>query len=209
MTNSSSSTCTASAIGNPSISGQTLAWFNLPIVPAGSTCTLTYQATIPNTAGSYTNSVTSKIGSTQIDTTLLTTDNAPGTATVTVGTPAITLSKSDGGATTTPGSTVAYALGYQNTGTLALTGVTLSETVPANTTFNAAGSTATWSCANGAAAGTTCTYTVGNLAVGASGSVNFAVTVNSSVPAGTTQISNAASVTSTQGPARPPPTPRR
>jgi uncharacterized repeat protein (TIGR01451 family) len=78
-----------------------------------------------------------------------------------------------------------------------------SSSVPANTTFNAAGSTATWSCANGAAAGTPCTYTVGNLAAGAIGSVNFAVAVNSSVPAGTTQINNAANVTSAQGAGAP------
>jgi uncharacterized repeat protein (TIGR01451 family) len=157
---------------------------------ANSTLTLVYTASIPNSSGSYTNSATAAVGSSSI---------GPSTATATVGNPAITLTKSDGNTTTTPSGTVVYALGYNNTGSLNLTGVTLSETVPANTTFKAASSTAGWSCADGAAAGTTCTYTVGSVATGATGSVNFAVAVNSGVPAGTTQISNSASVSSTQG----------
>jgi len=48
---------------------------------------------------------------------------------------------------------VIYTLSYQNTGNIALTGITLNEQVPANTTFRTTGSTAGWSCANGAAAG--------------------------------------------------------
>ena len=94
----------------------------------------------------------------------------------------------------TPGSTIVYALDYQNTGNIDLTGVTLNETVPANSSFNAAAGTAGWSCVQGAPAGTSRTLTIGNLAGGASSTANFAITVDNPVPAGVTQISNSASV---------------
>jgi uncharacterized repeat protein (TIGR01451 family) len=71
--------------GNISISGQTLTFSGLYTVPAGGTSTLTYQATIPGTNGTYVNSVIGKLGSVQVDTTTNTTDNAPAKATVSVG----------------------------------------------------------------------------------------------------------------------------
>ncbi len=66
--------------------------------------------------------------------------------------PDLTLTKSDGGATVAPGGTVAYTLSYANAGNQNAIGVSLAETVPADTTFNAGASTAGWSCANGAPA---------------------------------------------------------
>lgn len=60
--------------------------------------------------------------------------------------PELSVTKNDGGATTIPGGTVAYTLNYANNGNQGATGVTLSETVPANATFNAGASTAGWSC---------------------------------------------------------------
>ena len=108
--------------------------------------------------------------------------------------PALSLSKSDGGTTITPGGTVAYTLSYQNTGNIGLTGVTLTETVPANTTFRSLGSTAGWSCAEGAVAGTTCTLNIGSLAGSAAGTATFVVRVVTPVSAGTTQIVNSATI---------------
>ncbi len=106
----------------------------------------------------------------------------------------MTITKTDGGVSTTAGGVITYTLSYSNVGTQDATGVTISETVPANSTFNAGASTGTWSCADGAAAGTTCTFNVGSLAVGASGSVIFAVTVNTPLPAGVDQIDNTATI---------------
>ncbi len=60
--------------------------------------------------------------------------------------PDLTLTKTDGGVTVDAGGTVAYTLGYTNAGNQGATGVVLTETVPANTTFNAGASTAGWSC---------------------------------------------------------------
>ncbi|MCS6879953.1 MAG: isopeptide-forming domain-containing fimbrial protein, partial [Chloroflexaceae bacterium] len=104
------------------------------------------------------------------------------------------LTKSDGGASAEPGAAITFILSYRNVGNQDATGVVLTETVPANTSFDATASTAGWSCANGAPAGTVCTFTVGSLAAGASGSVNFVVRVNNPLPAGVTEVANAARV---------------
>jgi uncharacterized repeat protein (TIGR01451 family) len=72
-------------ISDPKVSGQTLTFLGLFTIPSGGTRTLTYQATLPNTIGSYTNQAVGHVGTTQIDTTLSTTDNAPATANVSVG----------------------------------------------------------------------------------------------------------------------------
>ncbi len=124
------------------------------------------------------------------------TDTTPVTAA-----PDLTVSKSDGGATTVPGGTVAYTINYGNVGNQGATGVVLTETIPANSTFNAGGSTAGWSCG-----ASTCTFTVGSLNAGASGSVTFAVTVVNPVPAGVTQLSNTVSIAD-NGQNGPDPTP--
>ncbi len=115
-------------------------------------------------------------------------------ADVTVTAPNLTLSKDDGGVSSGAGQVIVYHLSYSNTGNSEATGVTLTETVPANTTFDAANSTAGWSCADGAAAGTTCTFSVGTVAAGANGTVDFAVRVNNPLPAGVAQVSNSASI---------------
>ncbi|MCX7789973.1 MAG: isopeptide-forming domain-containing fimbrial protein [Chloroflexaceae bacterium] len=108
--------------------------------------------------------------------------------------PDLELTKSDGGASAEPGGTITFILSYRNVGNQDATGVTLTETVPANTSFNATASTAGWSCAPDGSAGSTCTFTVGNLAAGASGSVNFVVRVNNPLPAGVTEVVNAARI---------------
>src|SRR5690606_39364042 len=97
--------------------------------------------------------------------------------------PAVAGTTGDGGVRTTPGGTVAYTFSYANEGNVAATGVVLSETVPANSTFNAGASTAGWVCVPDGNAGSTCTLPVGNLAAGANGSAAFAVTVASPLPA--------------------------
>ena len=60
--------------------------------------------------------------------------------------PDLTVVKSDGGASVAPGGTVVYTLFYDNNGNQGATGVVLTETVPANTTFNAGASSAGWTC---------------------------------------------------------------
>jgi uncharacterized repeat protein (TIGR01451 family) len=93
-----------------------------------------------------------------------------------------------------PGDTIVYTLHYANNGDQAATGVVLSETVPANTTFNLAASDSGWSCADGAGPGTTCTLAVGTVNAGTDGSTIFAVKLNEAIAASVVQIVNTASI---------------
>lgn len=103
----------------------------------------------------------------------------------------VAIGKTDQGISTFPGGVIPYTLTYSNTEQIDATGTIITETVPLYTTFNAAASAPTqWNCADGSAAGTICTTAIGLLPVGASGSVNFAVTVLDDVPANITQIDN-------------------
>ena len=92
--------------------------------------------------------------------------------------PDIELIKTDGDILIGQGLPLVYTLSYSNTGTIDLTDVTITETVPENTTFDADGSTPGWSCADGSEAGTTCELSIGDLATGASGSVEFGLIVD-------------------------------
>ena len=79
-----SSTFNGAAISDPNSSSSVLTWSGLFSIPAGTTKSLTFRATVPNVPGTYTNSVIGLIGNVQIDTTLTTTDNFPATITVAV-----------------------------------------------------------------------------------------------------------------------------
>jgi len=104
------------------------------------------------------------------------------------------IEKDDGGITSTAGGVIQYTLTYTNLGNSDSSGVTITEIVPDNTVFNAGESTSGWSCPDGSPAGTVCTYTVGGLPAGGSGSIIFAVSVNNPLPSGVIQIDNAASI---------------
>jgi hypothetical protein len=85
-------------------------------------------------------------------------------------------------------------LGFSNASGQAASGVTITETVPANTAFNPGASSVGWACAPNNYEGSTCTYNVGGLAVSASGNTTFAVTVVSPLSLGVVEISNTASI---------------
>ena len=116
-------------------------------------------------------------------------DNTPVTAA-----PDLTIVKDDGGASAVAGGTIAWTLNFANVGDQGATGVELSDTVPANTTFNAGASTAGWSCVPDNSAGSVCTLAIGALAAGGNGSATFAVTVDSELPAGVEEIVNSGAV---------------
>jgi uncharacterized repeat protein (TIGR01451 family) len=121
--------------------------------------------------------------------------------------PDLSIVKSDGGASTTPGGTVVYSLSYRNDGDQGATGVTLTDVVPAETTFDPTGSTAGWSCTPDNSAGSTCSLPVGAVGGGgAAGSANFAVTVDAVVTPGVTEITNTATIAD-DGANGPDPTP--
>ncbi len=87
--------------------------------------------------------------------------------------PDLMILKDDGGVSTEPGGVVVYTLDYANVGDQDATGVTISDTVPTYTSFNPGASTTGWSCLPSIQAGSICTLDVGDLAAGASGSVEL------------------------------------
>jgi uncharacterized repeat protein (TIGR01451 family)/fimbrial isopeptide formation D2 family protein len=172
----------------------TLLWAGSFTIPAGQSRDLTYQVAIPNTDGTYTNSAVAHINGVQIDTTLITTDNAPATVNVTVGTPPdLTLTKSDGGNSFAAGSTGTYNLTVSNSGIGATTGqITVTDSLPTglsvpNGTLALSGTNAAnWSCS----ASSNIIACTSNTAIAASGSSTFGfnVTVANNAPASVTNI---------------------
>jgi uncharacterized repeat protein (TIGR01451 family) len=190
----------------------TAGWACSPDGNAGSTCTLavgalaagggdstaTFAVTVtdPLPAGVSQISNTASIADDGVNGTDPTPGNNSGSDTTPVtGAVDLSITKSDGGASVAPGGTVSYTLTYANAGNRGATGVVLTETVPANSTFNSGASTAGWACAPDGNAGSTCTLAAGSLAAGSGDqTATFAVTVINPVPAGVTQISNTASI---------------
>jgi len=98
-------------------------------------------------------------------------------------------------ASATPGSTLTYTISVVNTGSSGATGVVVSDTIPANTTY--VGGSITGPGAN-AAGNPNLVWNVGNVGAGATINLTYQVIVNNPVPAGTTSITNTASITSNQ-----------
>ncbi len=103
----------------------------------------------------------------------------------------VELSKSDAGVTAEAGDTITYTLSYVNTGDGAATGVWITETVPANTTFNATASSAGWTAVDA----DTYTFSIGSLAPAEADMVYFAVDVDSDIATTVTSIDNMAYIT--------------
>ena len=120
-------------------------------------------------------------------------DNSSTAPTTLTAAPDLSIVKT-GPAVITPGSVAVYQEAYANTGDQEATGVIITEIVPQYTTFEATQSTSGWVCASGGTAGSACTFTVGSLAAGAAGVVDFAVTVDAVLPAGVTEIVNTATI---------------
>jgi uncharacterized repeat protein (TIGR01451 family) len=92
------------------------------------------------------------------------------------------LTVSDGTPSTAKGATISYKLTYANRGADSATGVVLTATVPANTTFDPTASASGWQ-----RVGTSSTYalTIPELKTGQEASVPFVVKVSTTVPVGT------------------------
>jgi uncharacterized repeat protein (TIGR01451 family) len=117
-------------------------------------------------------------------------DTATFTTIVSPSTTSVTISKSDSPDPVAAGSNITYTITVTNNGTQGLTGVSVSDVVPANTTFVSAS-------APGANSGGTVTWAIGNLAAAASQSLTLVVSVGAGVLNGTV-ISNTASVVSNE-----------
>src|SRR5439155_764372 len=92
--------------------------------------------------------------------------------------PVLNISKTDAPDPVAPGSNVTYTISYSNTGNMNATGVVITDTVPANTSFVSA-------TGGGTLAAGVVTWNIGALAAGASTSVQLVVQVATPLPNGT------------------------
>ena len=106
--------------------------------------------------------------------------------------PDLAISKSDAGITTNAGGSIVYTIDFENVGDQDATGVVITETLPANTSFDSVASDSGWT--ETAPGSGVFVYTVGDLAATESGSATFAVTVVNTLPGGLTQIDNSVTV---------------
>ncbi|PYT16814.1 MAG: hypothetical protein DMF51_03810, partial [Acidobacteria bacterium] len=105
--------------------------------------------------------------------------------------PVLTVSATDAPDPVAAGGTITYTLSYSNSGNSGATGVILSDTVPANTTFvSAAG--------GGSLAAGVVTWSIGSVAAGTSGSVTLTLRVNTPLANGTVITNSAFSIDSVE-----------
>jgi len=202
-------TVPANTVFNPVLS--TAGWNCLPDNNPGSVCTFTIGALAGNGAsGSVDFAVTIDsplaAGATEVLNTVSIADDAGNGADPTPGNnsddddtpinaaPDFVIGKTDGGISSGPGQTVVYSITYDNVGNQNATGVVITETVPANTTFDAGSSTVGWACLPDANAGSICTFTVGNLAVGGGSVIDFAIIVDDPLPTNVKTVVNTVSI---------------
>jgi LPXTG-site transpeptidase (sortase) family protein len=133
-------------------------------------------------------------------------DNADTEITPIDAAPDLTITKDDGLDIVSPGTTLTFAMTVQNVGDQDATGVEVSDTIPANTTFDAASSTSGWACVPDDTPGSVCTYTIGDFASGASQNLVFTLVVDGTLDASVTQIANTVDVAD-DGANGPEPTP--
>jgi uncharacterized repeat protein (TIGR01451 family) len=154
------------AFADPSINGRVLTWAGTFLIPAGSSRDFVYNVSVPAARGSYVNSAVGFVESTQIDTTLNTSDNAPAQATVTVASADVAVTKT-GPASTGANTTFSYTINYVNNGPDAAANVIVKDTLPGAVTFLSAsnggtlsGGVVTWPAIASLANGASGSYTV-------------------------------------------------
>ncbi len=199
-----SSTYNGSPIGDPVASGANRSWYQLFVIPPSSFRDLVFQATLPDTSGTYTNSAVGIVGqSTVIDTTITTADYAPATAsTIVLAPPAIAKSfvpTSIGPAGT---STLTFTITNPNS-TVAISGVAFIDVLPvapaamtlsSPSTTNTCGGTLTDTGGNPLVAGSASVKLSGG-SIAAGGSCSITVSVTAATPGTYNNTSGAVSST--------------
>ncbi|WP_231759362.1 isopeptide-forming domain-containing fimbrial protein [Microbulbifer elongatus] len=104
------------------------------------------------------------------------------------------IDKDDGDVEPRPTESIVYTIDFGNRGNTTSTGVVITETLPPNTTFDAANSTPGW-----VRNGDSYTFDVGTLAPGEQGSVTFSVIVNFPLDPTVQETQNTASITDDGG----------
>lgn len=166
-----------SSIADPIVSGSTLMFMGPLTVPAQATRTLSYDVDFPSglAVGPYANKVAGYIGSAQIDTSTDTSDNSPATSTVTVYEAAdLSVTKTASEDPIPINGILTYTLQIDNNGPSQAISPTITDTLPAGTTFQSASGSG-WSCSN---AGQIVTCGAGNLPVGSASPISVVVVVD-------------------------------
>jgi len=166
-----------SATAGGTLSGGTVSW-SLGALAAGASgsAQMVVRVTSPLANGTV---ITGSAAS--IDSAETTAVNANATTTTVTSAPVLSVSKTDAPDPVAAGATLTYTIAYANNGNTSATGVVLTDTVPANTTFVSATN-------GGALAGSTITWMPGTLAAGGSGSAQVVVRVASPMANGTNLI---------------------
>ena len=193
-----SSTFNGAAMPDPGLSGSTLTWSSLYAIPAATTRRLVFQADLPATPGSYTNSASARIGSSVIDSTLQLTDNAPATAgTVVLQAPTVSASFLPTSVAVNGIAALTLTIANPNAAQT-MNGIALSNTLPASPAglgfASPTGAATTCPGATVSLTGSTIQITGGTLAAGQSCIVTANVT-SASVNASYTNTTGAVSST--------------
>jgi uncharacterized repeat protein (TIGR01451 family) len=153
-------TCTPDATAG---SACTLALGTVPVGAGGSaTFTVKVKATV-SASGAISNTACAQPG-----------PNCASTSTPTTAAPILSITKTANFTEARPGNVLRYTIKIFNTGNQDAAPVTVTDTVPGNSVFDPANSTAGWSCAPNNSAGSVCTFPVANLAAGDHATVVFA-----------------------------------
>jgi uncharacterized repeat protein (TIGR01451 family) len=155
-------------------------WACTPDANAGSACTLPLGTVPVGTGGSATFTVRVKANVSasgfQINNTACATPgpNCASISTPTTAAPILSITKTANFTDAKPGNVLRYTIKVFNTGNQDASPVTVTDTVPANSVFDPANSTAGWSCSPNNSAGSVCTFPVGTLATNDHATVVFA-----------------------------------
>lgn len=107
----------------------------------------------------------------------------------------LTLTKRADAEIAIPGQPLTYQLTYKNGGPLEASTVVLTEQIPDHTTYvGPSDGPHGWTCTPNQEAGATCVHSLGTLAKDDSGTVDFVVQLNPTMPAGVTEIRNRATI---------------
>ena len=179
---------TASNGGVIDLAAGTVTW-NIGDLAVGDSVTLSLSAvvadSVPANVGPQTNTVVVEDdGNNGLDPTP---DNNRDQETLEIEFVDLFVDKDHGDAEPGPTDTLVYTLSYGNRGTAEATGVVITETLPPNTSFDAANSSPGW-----VQNGDTFTFDVGTLTPGEEGSITFAVTIDYPLDATVQQIDNTA-----------------
>lgn len=162
----------------------TSGWSCTPDDQAGSACTLAL-GTIPAGAGgsaTFTVKVKANVsaGGSQINNTACAHPgpNCAFVQTPTTAAPILSITKTASFNEAKPGNVLRYTIKVFNMGNQDATPVFVTDTVPGNTVFDPATSTAGWNCAPNNSAGSVCTFPVGTVATGSHATVVFAATLS-------------------------------